>query len=84
MKLPIKAMHWDLERKESKLLMVMLVDACHSVGISFIPLVVESLGGWNCEAMETVKAIGCLQGQRLGLPPTGTFSHLFQQLAIRL
>ena len=34
--------------------------------------------------METVKAIGHLQGQRLGLPPTDIIAHLFQRLAIHL
>ena len=57
---------------------------CHSSWISFVPLEVETLGGWSCEAVETIKAIGCLQGQRLGLPWSETTSHIFQQLAIRL
>ena len=58
--------------------------SCHSSGISFVPLVVETLGGWSCEAVETIKAIGRLQGQRLGLPSSESTSHIFQQLAIRL
>ena len=58
--------------------------SCHSAGISFVPLLVETLGGWSCEAVETIKAIGRLQGQRLGLPSSETTSHLYQQLAIRL
>ena len=58
--------------------------SCHSAGISFVPLVVETLGGWSSEAVETIKAIGRLQGQRLGLPLSESTRHLFQQLAIRL
>lgn len=58
--------------------------ACHSAEISFVPLVVETFGGWSHEAVETIKAIGHLQGQRLGLPTSETISHLFQQLGIRL
>ena len=58
--------------------------ACHSVGITFIPLVVESLGGWGPEAISTLKDIGRLQGQRLGTPPSLATRHLFQRLAIRL
>ena len=58
--------------------------ACHSAGISFFPLVAESLGGWSREAVEMIKSIGCRQGQRLGLPTSETISHLFQKLAILL
>ena len=57
--------------------------AAHA-GVSFIPLVVESLGGWSYEAIQTIKSIGRLQGQRLGLPPPDTTRHLFQRLTIAL
>ena len=40
--------------------------ACRAAGV---PLVVESLGGWSYEAIQTIKSIGRLQGQHLGLPP---------------
>ena len=39
-------------------------EACHSVGVNFIPLVVESLGGWSKEAADTISSIGRLLGQR--------------------
>ena len=55
-----------------------------AAGVSFIPLVVESLGGWSYEAIQTIKSISHLQGQRLGLPPPDTTQHLFQHLAIAL
>ena len=58
--------------------------ACHSVGVSFTPLVVESLGGWDSEAISTFKAIGRLQGLRLGIPPSQSTRHLFQRVAICL
>ena len=38
------------------------VDACYSAGIFFVPLIVESLGGWSSKAVETIKAIGPIQG----------------------
>ena len=41
---------------------------CHAVGVNFIPLVMESLGGWSEEAATTISRIGFLLGQRLGLP----------------
>ena len=57
---------------------------CYTAGISFVPLVMETLGGWSLEAVETIQAIGHLQSQRLGLQSSQTITHLFQQLAIRL
>ena len=45
---------------------------------------VETCRGWSCEAMKTIKAIGRLQSQKLGLPSSENTSHIFQQLAIRL
>ena len=38
-------------------------EACHSVGVVFIPLVVESLGSLDGKAADTIRAIGRLQGQ---------------------
>ena len=59
-------------------------EACRSVGIAFIPLVVETLGGWCQEAINTVKDIGCIQGHRLGISPSESTRHLFQKLSISL
>ena len=59
-------------------------EACRSVGVVFMPLVVKSLEGWDGEAADTIRAIGCLQGHRLGIPPAESIHHLFQQLAISL
>jgi hypothetical protein len=59
-------------------------DACRAVGVSFIPLVVESIGGWSKQALDTIKSIGRLQGQRLGIPPAESTTHLFQRLSICL
>lgn len=47
-------------------------------------MVVETLGGWNEEAVSTIASIGRLQGQRMGIPPSETTRHLFQRLAICL
>lgn len=59
-------------------------DPCQQVGVKFIPLVVEVLGGWEGEAAETIAGIGRLQGQRLGTVIGTTVQHLFQRLAISL
>ena len=50
--------------------MIAHAGVCRAAGVTFIPLVVESLGGWSEEAIQTIKSIGQLQGQRLGIPPT--------------
>ena len=59
-------------------------DSCHSRGILFVPLIVETIGGWSDEAIKTISYIGHLQGQRLGSPPSEAIRHLFQRLAISL
>ena len=56
-------------------------EACRSVGVSFIPLVMESVGGWSDEAADT---IGSLMGQHLGISPAQSTRHLFQRCAISL
>ena len=59
-------------------------NTCREVGVIFIPLVVEALGGWSEEAITTIKTIGRLQGQCLSIPPPESTHHLFQRLAISL
>ena len=58
--------------------------SCRAVGVSFVPLLVESLGGWSDLAAKTLSSIGRLLGQRLGIPPSETTRHLFQRCAISL
>ena len=53
--------------KERK--MVAHAEACRSVGVTFILLVVESFGGWDEEAVTTIRAIGRMVGQRLSVSP---------------
>ena len=38
---------------------------CWASGLDFIPLIVETLGGWSEEAISTIRSIGRFQGQRL-------------------
>ena len=59
-------------------------DACQAVGVVFVPLVMETLGGWCDEAIRTICRIGRQQGQRLGIPQAESTRHLFQRLAISL
>ena len=48
-------------------------EACHAVGVTFIPMVVETLGGWGEEAALTVKNIG----PPIGNPPRPSNSTPF-------
>lgn len=50
--------------------MVAHAEACRSVGITFTPLVVETIGGWSVNVVDTIKSIGRLQGKRLDIPPS--------------
>ena len=59
-------------------------DACQAVGVFFIPLVLETLGGMSASAVDTLACLGRLVGQRLGIPPADFTRHLFQKCAISL
>ena len=58
--------------------------SCRAVGVSFIPLAMESLGGLSVLAAETINRIGRLLGQRLGICPSTTTRHLFQRCSVSL
>ena len=58
--------------------------SCRAVGVSFIPLAVESLGGWSDLAANTISRIGRLLGQRLGISPSITSCQLFQRCSVLL
>ena len=59
-------------------------NACNDVGVSFIPIVFETLGGISSSAANTLASLGRLIGQRLGNPPADSIRHLFQRCAILL
>ena len=59
-------------------------ESCHAVGVSFTPMVIESLGGWSEIASHNISRIGRLMGQRSGSPPSESTRHLFQRLSITL
>ena len=53
---------------------------CRSVGVFFIPLIVETLGGWSDQALETIRGIGCVKGlvsHQLSPPPPTFSSNLW-------
>ena len=57
---------------------------CHQVGIHFLPLPVNSLGGWSSLAISTLKDIAFRQATFLDIPPGPCIQHLFQRLSIGL
>ena len=64
--------------------MALHASACRSVGVSFVPLMVESLGGWSELASKTISNIGRHLGQRLGVPPSDSIQHLFKKCSVAL
>ena len=59
--------------------------ACRAAGVEFIPLMVETLGGWSSETIRNVKKIGQSLGQRCSPAfPAETVKHLFGRLAMVL
>ncbi len=52
--------------------------------MTFIPLVMESLGGWNRVGIDNIRRIGRILGQRLGSSPAESTRHLFQRLSVTL
>ena len=59
-------------------------DAYQEVDLSFVPLVVETIGRWSEMASQTITSIGHLLGQSLGFIFEDTTRQLFQCLSISL
>ena len=57
---------------------------CQQVGIQFIPLAVESLGGWSSAAASTLRDIGQREATHLDCPASVSIHHLFQRLSVCL
>ena len=57
---------------------------CQAAGVHFIPLVMETVGGWGRDLIETVKSLWRLQAQRLGSEPAKATRHLAQKVSISL
>jgi hypothetical protein len=61
-----------------------LAGTCRDAGIGFIPLAVETIGGWGRAASDFLSSVGRLQSSRLGLDRSETIKHLFQKLSVSL
>ena len=56
--------------------------ACTAVEFSFVPTVMEFLGGMSALAVNTLAGIGRLLGQQLGIQTVDSIRHLFQKCSI--
>jgi hypothetical protein len=59
-------------------------DNCRVEGISFVPLVVESFGGWDLDAARHLREMALCSARRTGAVPSITINHFFQRLSVVL
>ena len=59
-------------------------DKCLKEGIVFVPLALESLGGWHEAAVMELKKLGSALARHSGAEESTAISHLFQRLSILL
>ena len=57
---------------------------CQVNGVAFIPLVVETLGGWDADAVSHLRAIAKHSAARAPLTGENASRHLFQRLSVLL
>ena len=60
------------------------LEACEREGISFIPLPVETLGGWHKKAVEQLRKLARAQARSSGKEEDDAIRHLFQRLGVLL
>ena len=57
---------------------------CNEEGIEFLPVVVETLGGWHPEAIFVIKKLAGQLASQTGQRTEETTRHLFQRLSVLL
>ena len=60
------------------------LQACEREGLAFIPLPVETLGGWHKKAVEQLKKLARALARSTGKEEEVEIRHLFQRLGILL
>jgi hypothetical protein len=59
-------------------------EACQRAGMVFIPLPVETLGGWHEQAVTQIEKLGAALARQTGEEEAEKKRHLFQRLAVLL
>ena len=59
-------------------------EACRRQGIVFVPLALESLGGWSTEAEDQVRKLASALARQTGEEEAVAKKHLFQRLSLML
>ena len=59
-------------------------DNCRAEGITFQPLVVETFGGWDKDAVKILKDIARLDARRWAKNDAIEIKHFFQRLSVAL
>ena len=57
---------------------------CRLAGMVFVPLVVDTLGGWEEQAVLQIKKVGAALARQTGQDEGEKQRHLFQRLAVLL
>ena len=57
-------------------------ESCRQAGIAFIPLALESLGGWHSVAAEEVRRIGTALARHTGEDEIKCCRELFQKMSL--
>ena len=60
------------------------LEDCRRQGIKFIPLAVESLGGWHESAVAEIRKLAAALARQTGQEERECRSHLFQRLSVSL
>ena len=59
-------------------------DDCYTQGIHFVPLPVETLGGWHPQAIQVIRKICRQLARQTGREDSEVIAHAFQRLGILL
>jgi hypothetical protein len=59
-------------------------EACRREGIVFVPMPMETLGGWHDQTVLQVKKLTSAQARQTGEEQSETTRHLYQKLAVLL
>ena len=59
-------------------------ELCDQQGITFIPVVAESMGGWHKVALEQLRKLGSALARHTGQEESETISHLVTRASVLL